>query len=37
MSLAQGILADAELNRREHRNYPPTDPDGLRPVDVANH
>jgi hypothetical protein len=34
----QGILADVELNRREHRNYPPSDPDGLlRPVEVAEH
>jgi hypothetical protein len=31
--LTQGILADVELNRREHRNYPPTDPDGLRHAD----
>jgi hypothetical protein len=27
----QGMLADVELNCREHGNYPPTDPDGLRP------
>jgi hypothetical protein len=35
--LTQGVLADLELNRREHRNYPPTDPDGMcQPVDVAD-
>jgi hypothetical protein len=34
--LARGILADVELNRREHRNYPLADPDGLRDG-VANH
>jgi hypothetical protein len=36
--LARGILADVELNRREHRNYPLADVDGLREIDgVANH
>jgi hypothetical protein len=36
ITFAQGVLADVELNRREHGNYPPSDPDGLlKPVDVA--